>query len=435
MPTRRKNLAVRPISSANLFALAILNLRRHGLRAAVNIAGISIAVAALAFFLSFYRGTYEGVMFSSVIDYATSQGQFMSGSFEDDDPELWLEPENLLDEKLAQEGILQRPTAAGGRRSPILAPRLLCQAFAGDGSRKAAVMLAGVDFEREAEVLSIDDRMVGGAFGGEGVVIGKKLAATLSLSVGDEIRVQANTADGASNLDYWRISGIYSSGYPPLDRGVVMMSLPQAQSFLGAEGKINKLYSRLAGENDSVAREREIASMGTKAESERLARLGLVFKSWKNYAKPIVEDAEKDSEFYLIFIGILLFLSLSTMAGTMRVTVFERKREIGMLRATGWLQGEILRLFLFEALVIGIAGSAAGCLIGGAASWALELKPIAFGGTMGGLDIPSFALTCDPQAIDFLWSLLAGFLTALLAGIFPALSGARMPILSAMAER
>jgi ABC-type lipoprotein release transport system permease subunit len=435
MPTRRKSLAVRPISSANLFALAILNLRRHGLRAAVNIAGISVAVAALVFFLSFYRGTYEGVMFSSVIDYATSQGQFMSASFDDDDPDLWLERENLLDEKLAQGGFLTGPTAADGRRQPILAPRLLCQAFAGDGSRKAAVMLAGVDFGKESEILSIDERMVEGAFGGDGVVIGKKLAATLSLSVGDEIRVQANTADGASNLEYWKVSGIYSSGYPPLDRGVVMMSLPQAQSFLGAEGKVNKLYSRLTGGNDSVAREREIASLGTAAEKERLARLGLVFKSWKNYAKPIVEDAEKDSEFYLIFIGILLFLSLSTMAGTMRVTVFERKREIGMLRATGWLQGEIMRLFLFEALVIGIAGSASGCLIGGAASWALALRPIAFGGSMGGLDIPSFALTCDPQAIDFLWSLLAGFLTALLAGLFPAASGARMPILSAMAER
>jgi len=120
MPARRKNLAVRPISSANLFALAILNLRRHGLRAAVNIAGISIAVAALVFFLSFYRGTYEGVMFSSVIDYATPQGQFMSSSFEDDDPDLWLEPENLFDEKLAQDGILQRPTSGSGRRSPIL---------------------------------------------------------------------------------------------------------------------------------------------------------------------------------------------------------------------------------------------------------------------------------------------------------------------------
>jgi len=433
MPARRKNLAVKPISSVSLFALAILNLRRHGLRAAVNIAGISIAVAALVFFLSFYRGTYEGVMFSSVIDYATSHGQLMSATFEDDDPDLWLTRENLFDEGLAQDGILQRPTAASGRWSPILAPRLVCQAFAGDGSRKAAVTLAGVDFERESKVLSIDERMVGGVFGGDGVVIGKKLAETLSLSVGDEIRVQANTTDGASNLDYWRISGIYSSGYPPLDRGMIMMSLPQAQAFLGAEGKINKLYSRLAGRNDSVARELGIAAMGAEAES--LARLGLVFKSWKDYAKPIVEDAEKDSEFYLIFIGILLFLSLSTMAGTMRVTVFERKREIGMLRASGWLRSEIMRLFLFEALAIGIAGSAAGCLLGGTASWALALKPIGFGGAMGGLDIPSFALTCDPQAIDFLWSLLAGFLTALLAGIFPAASGARMPILSAMAER
>ena len=214
-----------------------------------------------------------------------------------------------------------------------------------------------------------------------------------------------------------------------------MMNLSQAQAFLGAEGRVNKLYSRLAAGGDSTAREQRIAAMETKAAGEHLAALGLVFKSWQSYAKPIVEDAEKDGEFYAVFIGILLFLSLSTMAGTMRVTVFERKREIGMLRASGWLQSEITRLFLFEALAIGIIGSAAGCLLGGVASWALALRPIGFGGTMAGLDIPNFALTCDPQAIDFLWSLTAGILTALFAGIVPAVSGARMPILSAMAER
>lgn len=434
MPAQNESIACKRISSANLLALAILNMRRHGLRAVVNVVGIAIAVAALAFFLAFYRGTYEGVMFASVIDYATSHGQFMSASFDDDDPDVWLDRDNLVDAKVAEGGVLLAK-ATGDRNGwePVAAPRLMSPAFAGDGSRKAAVTLSGVDFAKERKVLAIDERMLSGTFGGDGVVIGKKLAQTLSLAVGDEIRIQANTADSAPNLDYWRIAGIYSTGYPPMDRDMVLMDLAEAQAFLGADGKINKVYCRLTGSGNSIARERNIGALET--DRARFAALGLAFKRWQEYAKPIVADAKSDSCFFLIFIGILLFLSLSTMAGAMRVTVYERKREIGMLRASGWLQSEIARQFLMEALLIGVVGSLIGCIGGGLwATW-MELRPIAFTGSMADLDIPNFKLTCDLQARDLVISFTAGFLTALFAGIMPALSGARMPILSALAER
>ena len=445
-PGLSQRIALKRIPARNLLSLAFLNVRRHGLRAAVNIVGIAITVAALVFFLSFYRGTYEGTMFSSVIDYATSQGQFMSASFDDDDPDLWLAGGNLIDENIARSGDLLsavHPRDKGW--TPIAAPRLMSPAFAGDGARVAAVTLAGVVFPQEAKLLAIDDRMVAGAFGdaaGElassaspGVVIGKKLAQTLSLAVGDEIRIQATTTDGASNLDYWRISGVYSTGYPSLDRAMVMMNLAEAQDFLNAGGKINKIYCRLAEGKSSVDRTRSLESLETEAERKRFADLGLGFRSWEKYAKAIVDDAKADSFFYAIFILILLFLSLSTMAGTMRVTVFERKREIGMMRATGWLRNEITELFLFEALVIGVVGSLAGCCVGGLFSLWLELSPLEFSAALTSFDIPSFSLTCDPQPVDFLISLAIGFITAMLAGISPALTAARLPILSALSER
>lgn len=448
MPEPQKPNALARIPAPNLLSLAFLNVRRHGLRAAVNIVGIAITVAALVFFLSFYRGTYEGTMFSSVIDYATSHGQFMSASFDDDDPDVWLERENLIDESLVRSGDLLSAVPSRCKDwSPIAAPRLMSPAFAGDGARVAPVTLAGVVFPQEAKLLAIDERMVAGAFGEaiveadsigggtRGVVIGKKLAQTLSLAVGDEIRVQATMTDGASNLDYWRISGIYSTGYPPLDRAVVMMDLAEAQDFLNAGGKINKIYCRLAEGKSSVERARSLALLETESERKRFAGLGLKFQSWEKYAKAIVDDAKADSFFYAIFIVILLFLSLSTMAGTMRVTVFERKREIGMMRATGWLRNEITELFLFEALVIGIVGSVAGCCLGGIASLWLEFSPIEFSAALESFDIPRFSLACDLQPIDIIISLSVGFATAMLAGFSPALTAARMPILSALSER
>lgn len=106
-----------------------------------------------------------------------------------------------------------------------------------------------------------------------------------------------------------------------------------------------------------------------------------------------------------------------------------------MLRATGWLRGEIGLLFLFEALLIGLAGSAAGDLAGGAASLYLETHPIGFGDSFAELDIPSFALSCALEPSDLILSGLAGLLTSLAAGLLPARAGARLPVLSALSER
>ena len=435
MPARTERLARQKISSANLLTLAFLNMRRHGLRAVVNVVGISVAVAALTFFLAFWRGTYEGIMFSSAIDYATSHGQFMSPSFDDDDPDSWLDGTNLFDGSLAEDPTLARSIdpgrADGGAR---LAPRLMSPAFAGDGSRKAPVILMGVEFAREREILSVAGRMKEGSFSDSGgVVIGARLAKTLALSVGDEIRIQATTVDSAPNLDYWKVSGIFSTGFPPMDRDAVLMGLPEAQGLLACEGRINKIYARLVPGKSPAERERAIALVESRASETR--KLGLEFREWRNYARLIVDDARKDGGFFAIFIAILLFLSLATMAGTMRVTVWERKREIGMLRASGWFRNEITALFLLEALLIGVAGSALGCLLGGAAASLLESNPVHFAAGMADLDIPNFMLTADLEPADALISLAAGLLTALFAGIMPALSGARMPILAALSER
>lgn len=435
MPKRTQCASITPVSVGNLFSIAFLNLKRHRLRTSVNIAGIAVAVAAVAFFLSFYRGTYEGVMFSSVIDYATGQGQFSVPGFDDDDPDSWLDAENLV--SLAEVGPSSSFRAAftdAAGEDAVLAPRLMGPAFAGNGTAKAPVILAGVDFEKEAALLSLDERMVAGSFGGEtGVVIGKKLAESLSLSVGDEIRLQADTADSAPNLDFWTVSGIYSSGYPPVDRGYVFAPLADVGSFLSANSSVNKLYARVERGPGSSERERKIETVN--ASSRSMGGLGLEFREWRKYARAIVADAKFDNGFFAIFIFILLFLSFSTVGGTMRVSVYERKREIGMLRACGWFRSEIGKQFVIESVLIGIAGGLAGCVLGSFFAALLQAHPYEFTGVMAGLDIPEFKLTCQLEFSDLALSFLSGFLTALFAGLMPARSAAGMSILSALSER
>jgi putative ABC transport system permease protein len=403
----------------DLIRLALRNTRRHKARAMANVVGIALTVAALVFFLGFYRGTYEGMTFASVIDYATAHFQVQSESFDENDADTWVSATSLFD---ASEGDPVIEAERSGARS--LSGRLITAAYAGDGARKAAVLLEGVDFEREKQTFRLANRLKEGEFG-SGAVIGAKLAKNLNIELGDEIRLQARGADGAPNLDYWTVTGIFSSGYPPIDRGIVLVPLPEAQEFLGAPGKLNKVYVR--------ASDRQAGARAAKVARRLLAGTTLSVRPWENFARSMVEDAKGDRVFFFVFIAILVLCSLSTVAGTMQMTVFERKREIGMMRACGWLRREIASLFTMEAIVIGIIGAVFGCLLG--ASLSLHFFPIKIDSMASTFDFPEMALTCQISGWDFLFAALVGTFTALLAGISPARRAAHTSILSALSER
>ena len=255
------------LTPANVIRLAFLNSQRHGARAVVNIVGIAIAVAALLFFLAFFRGTYEGVMFASVIDAAIGQAQVQAQAFDEDDPETWVDPPNLF-----------APGPPSDLVAGLSAPRLTSPAFAGDGTRKAPVLLSGVDFQAERCVFSLATRVVDGTFGGPGVTIGSTLATTLGLNVGDDIQIQARTSDGAPNLETWKVAAIVASGYPPVDRTLVLADLAEVQNFLAAEGRVNKLFLRVARGPGIAAREQGLAVLARSGPDFKV--LGLSSRPW-----------------------------------------------------------------------------------------------------------------------------------------------------------
>jgi putative ABC transport system permease protein len=116
----------------------------------------------------------------------------------------------------------------------------------------------------------------------------------------------------------------------------------------------------------------------------------------------------------------------------MYVSVFERTREIGSLRAIGWRREEVFRLFLFESAAVGVLGAAAGTLIGAAASFALCVFPIDLRSMSSVVEIPFFEIKSVPAAIDFAVSASAGIACASLAGTAPARRAARVDVVKAL---
>ena len=220
-------------------------------------------------------------------------------------------------------------------------------AFARRGDALESVALVGIDPARYRRIIPLDEAIVEGSFkiAAGDAIIGRELARNLGLRLGDKLRLDT----GQQNTTVVNLIGIFEYGVRDLDARFVYLSLKQAQSLLDLPGGVTVID--LTVDNifavDPVAR--------------RLERLtGLEAESWTETNAQLMNALSAQSLSTNI---IILFVGLSVafgIASVMSVSVVQRTREIGILRATGASRQQILRVFLIEGAVFGLLGSIPG---------------------------------------------------------------------------
>jgi putative ABC transport system permease protein len=370
-----------------LVKTAIRNLTRHRRRTVLNALSVAATTAILAFFMGYYRGSYEELLYSSIIDYQTAHVQVQTAGFDKADADAYAKPANLMPE---WRGLLSEIRGVDGVVEA--APRLL---------------LAGADLTDSGSIL-----------------IGESFAKLFNLKPGSRCVLQTWTANGTPNIRDFTVSGIFRTGYAPLDRTSVFVRMGDAQALADTGDQINKIFVK--------CRETRAVEGILPAISAAAQKSGTTAESWRTYAAGILRHSQNETYFYYIFLAILFALSVSTIANTMYVSVFQRTREIGSLRAIGWRRGEVFRLFLFESAAVGALGGVIGTLIGAAASFALYAFPVDLRSMSSAMEVPFFEIKSVPAAVDFVVSAAAGFVCAVLAGTTPARRAARVDVVKAL---
>lgn len=414
----------RRIPTPMLAAMAARNLARHGRRSSLTAICVAATAAAIVVFLGFYRGTYDELFFGAIIDYQTAHAQFQSPSLDPDDPSAWLEEASTMAgwEGAAREAA-SLPSVIG------VAPRLEFPGFAGDGVERLPVLASGVDFEAERRVSVFAKALKAGSLPdktGE-VLVGSGLAKLFGLAPGSALLLQATTAGGNPNLTRCAVSGIFEAGLASLDGSFVALRLADAQGFADAPGRVNRVYVKLEKADDLA---------GAMPRLEALASsIGAEARPWTYYAKEAIDHAKVESVFYYIFLAILVVVSASAISGTMRMAAIERVKEIAAMRATGWTVAEVRSLFRFESAAIGLAGAAAGSILGGTISALLRAFPIDAGAMGAATDYPFFSMTSSSRPVDFAFAAAVSVLAALAAGAGPARRAAKTNIVRALSGR
>jgi len=280
-------------------------------------------------------------------------------------------------------------------RVTAVSPIISGPAFARRGEALLSVVLVGIDAPRYLRIIPIQDNIVAGVFriGTGDVVIGNQLATDLGLRVGDKLRL-----DGGQGRDsVMNVAGIFELGVRELDARYVYLDMKQTQSLLNLPGAATIIDLTVEDIFDA------------QAMAARIARLtGLKAESWMETNAQLV-NALRSQSISTQMISVFVALSVALgIASVLSVSVVQRTREIGILRAMGITRQKMLRVFLVQGALFGLGGS----LLGGVAGYGLVSAFNTFGPKL-------FYIPVSP------WLLVAAMGLAMVTGILSAAVPAR----------
>ncbi|NLE24896.1 MAG: ABC transporter permease [Clostridiaceae bacterium] len=265
------------------------------------------------------------------------------------------------------------------------------------------------------------------------IILGKNLAKELGVSVGNSITLYALTKYDSRNADEFKVVGILNTTDPNLNKNAALISFESADDFLDLEGlktQINIAVTRNSDLNIYLKLVNAIKSNITKDYDDIHA------ETFYDQSATFLQVSKQKKSFGFIFMGVILLIASIGIFNTVLMSVYERIREIGVLRAHGMTPKEITGLFLLEGLITGIVGSIVGVILGISINCytiyvGLPLEKIA--GDVDTSGIPIWGTMYgqwNPESI--LFAFLFGIIVATLASLIPSGKAGKMQVSQAL---
>ncbi|NLW55098.1 MAG: ABC transporter permease [Firmicutes bacterium] len=398
-----------------LTRLAFKNLARHRNRTIITSIIIAFAVFAYILYDSLIGGMSE-MSYATIIDYEAGHLQVVTEEYwqaETEEKELPLEHLLMFDDEL--HSVIQRLEGF-----LAAAPELNFEARLNNGLDELPVLGKGIDPEALCSVFALENQFVEGSMFAPDeyrAVMGKRLADLMELAVGDYITLLVKDKEGTFNTIEAEIAGLVHTSNPNVNQNIVYLPLSLVEQGLNVDGQVSKVIIRLENKEMAPKRAAELERSLKKVDGR------LVVYPWNELeAVTFIEAAEIEKQ--LIF-AIILLIGAIAIINTVILAALERMGEIGMMKALGLQNKEVVFTFVLESTGIGILGGVAGLLMGAVGVWLMAKYGVDFAGLVG-MDMASFGLPIigkmygvwNPAA--FVWVLAFVVLTSLLASILPA---------------
>jgi lipoprotein-releasing system permease protein len=316
----------------------------------ISIAGITIGVAALIVVLSVFNG-FGSLVTSYLMNF---------------DPDLRVEYK--VESKPADYENLKSVI----NKTPDLkafAPFVSGKVLAISNGITDVVTLKGIDFSKAESIYGIKEGMLYGSTSLKendeqpGVIIGLRLADKLQALVSDTITVispagieKAIIQFGMPNTQKFVVRGIFSSQNNDYDSGLMFTTLDEAQYLLGYGNNIQGYEIKLNNSDNSFVAKNYLDSHLNKNIFE--------INTWYDFHRELYSVMQIERWVAYILLSLIIAVATFNILGSLSMSVIEKKRDIGILRTMGTRENSILKIFMYEGLMIGIIGTGLGILLG-----------------------------------------------------------------------
>lgn len=258
-----------------------------------------------------------------------------------------------------------------------------------------------------------------------GLIVGQELARTLRLHVGDEVNVVSPLGDlGPSGpmpkTRPFRIAGIFYSGMYEFDMKMAYTTLEAAQGFLNAGDAISGIEVKVEDTDQ--------AEGVAEAIARAIDRPQLRVRAWQEVNRNLFGALQLEKLAMFITLGIAILVASFCIIGTLTLMVQEKGKEVGILKAMGASGEQIVSVFMFQGLMIGLLGAAIGLGLGYVTCFAMEHFGVHLNPEVYYID--KLPVHIDPM--EFVLTAVAAVAVCLLATIYPAILGSRLKPVDAL---
>lgn len=324
-----------------LFQIAWRNVWRTPRRTVVTVATMTLALLVMILYSSVFEGFLRDLE-RDAVEIELGDLQVHAEGYRDR-PSLYtmIEDPEPIAATLEAEGY--RVTA-----------HLLAGGLAASNTTATGAQFRGLDLESNARVSAIADEIEAGVWldagDPQGVVLGRQLARTLDIRVGDELVALSQAYDGSMANDLFIVRGVLGSVGEGTDRGAVLML---AESF-------RTLFGVPAGAHQLILRRPEAVPLEQALERVSVVAAGHETQTWRQLM-PMLATMLDSARGIIILVFATVYIVIAILVlNAMLMAVFERIRELGVLKAIGLSPRHVLALVVIEGMLQALVAIAIG---------------------------------------------------------------------------
>jgi len=412
-----------------LMTLAWRNLWRHRRRTLITLSSIAIGFGLAVFSIGIGDGSHNSMIRNAINlgeGHLTVQPR---GYREAPANHKFLAHGRALQERLERLGIAGR-----------VAPRISLQVLASTPNNSVGAALQGMEISADPRVAMLKPKLVAGEWiepgDRRGILIGDGMARKLKVRVGGKVVLMAGKQGGDSQAQLGRVRGIFDSHVDELDDFLVLSDIAFARYFLEGEGgdpqqRPVTRFGVFLDDPDSMAHWKAIMESA-------VADAGVTVLDWHEMMPDLVQFVVIDDAGNYVFLVLILIMVVFGILNTVLMSVLERTREFGLLRALGLGRRHLLLLVFCESILLSLLAVVIGWAVGGGTHWWFSRHGLDFSAMMGGGEMAIMGTFIDPVIYTELSQgrvvqlTLIVFAATLASGIYPAIKAARVTPVQAL---